>query len=702
MNSSNEENGIPAESGAPAPEAPAGTPAPAPGGDAPETPAAPEPPAERAGSGAPGPALLRFLTPAPGQQYEEEPFGELLLKYAAIAAVMFLAWAVTGYPASVEGRSAAALVFVVLFFALPRLFYIRYYRACRNREILADYAPATFTERVVYSTRRNVSSLFMSAYSGVIVFYALVARSRTVGCIILLAFIAFALLNYVLNMPGFSRLMNADARLAVHRFNRRFITCLLTGLVCFAAGYFLYVPGPDFAYARKVLFGVVNPEYSDSLFVTFLGTADYVVAAIDLALGALAPTPWYGPVLAILVALPMGIAGTHIAIVLSQLCLPFGEIRTIAGPQPWVKPRRSFLVRHWKSICLPLFLCAFLSAVYHYGAPLYLKYQEQLMVYNNTEIKPEAELIDGVRYRKGTLSAIDEAQKEGLGGFQDLLADSSHEINELFDALDAPAENFVAWFRARAGQYPFAAGDAQLKQSFVSTLRLRNLDNSLNNIRKDTAAMAEGILRETRKKIDEILAGNREDEKAEPRKLGQNIDSYLLYRLYTSNNVYFDLQSDERIQIRLPSTETVLIRDFDDAGAIWFKSPDSKVLQSIEDELFAGDAGAEAPEDAAPPVPPEENPEAQKEYSDALTAHLSARLDACRQLVTEELAKALRMPLDAESSGVKKPQPVNTAIEGAETNEYVPPEEGYDPEEDADGEEVPAGGETGEDAAPAD
>ena len=75
---------------------------------------------------------------------------------------------------------------------------------------------------------------------------------------------------------------------------------------------------------------------------------------------------------------------------------------------------------------------------------------------------------------------------------------------------------------ARNKQYPFTAGDSQLKQSFISTMKIKNLDNSLNNMRKDIARAAEDILNKTKENIDEILKNNKLDEKAEVRKLSQS------------------------------------------------------------------------------------------------------------------------------------------------------------------------------------
>ena len=124
---------------------------------------------------------------------------------------------------------------------------------------------------------------------------------------------------------------------------------------------------------------------------------------------------------------------------------------------------------------------------------------------NDDKIKADAELIGGVKYKNGTFKEISRAKQNGLNELHLLLTTASTEINDHFSELNETAELFINWYQARNKQYPFTAGDSQLKQSFISTMKIKNLDNSLNNMRKDIARAAEDILNKTKENIDEIL-----------------------------------------------------------------------------------------------------------------------------------------------------------------------------------------------------
>ena len=105
--------------------------------------------------------FLNFFTRSYEQIYMEESFYELLFKYAGIIVLILFTWAVTGFISSVSSRCMFSLVMICIFGVLPRIFYIRYYRVYKNNEIKKDYTPHSFTDRLIYSTKRNLSSMFM-------------------------------------------------------------------------------------------------------------------------------------------------------------------------------------------------------------------------------------------------------------------------------------------------------------------------------------------------------------------------------------------------------------------------------------------------------------------------------------------------------------------------------------------------------------
>lgn len=608
-------------------------------------------------------ALLNFFTRSYEQIYLEESFYGLLLRYGLLIIAIMLSWGITGFISDVSARCTFSFFIIFIFGAVPRFFYIRYYRVYRNNEIKNDYSPHSFTDRLIYSTRKNLSSLFMFLLSGAILFYILVAHTKNGGLIFLQSFILFALLNTVFNVPGCSRLMKADSKISFFRFNRRFAVALICGLAGFASGYFLYEPSISLKEANDIIFGSFNADYHNNLFVILIQGLNYTVALIDLTLYSLTNATWYGLMKALLIGMPMAVFSAHVAMMLGMLTMPWDEFKMINSKQEWVKQRKCFLVRNWKTIMLPLFMTVFMVALYVFGYPRYQQYLEMARLSAAGQVKIEAELIGGVKYKLGTLKEIQSIKNNGLKELHQLMTTASTEIDKHFEELNDSAEQFVTWYKARNKQYPFTAGETQLKQSFISTLKIRNLDNSLNNMRKDIAKFAEEILVSTRDSIDRVLEDNKlqNEEGVKQLKLGQNIDPELLYELDTGTGKNIYLKGDLRQQINMPSTESVLIKDFDDPDSEWFNNASSKSMQNIEDQLF----GTKTENDGNNVQDQDE--EGEGAIEDRLLKHLLSMLYACRATITESMAASLNMPLENGNKSVKKGRPVNNAIIDAES-----------------------------------
>lgn len=598
--------------------------------------------------------FLNFFTRSYEQIYMEESFYELLFKYAGIIVLILFTWAVTGFISSVSARCMFSLVMICIFGVLPRIFYIRYYRVYKNNEIKKDYTPHSFTDRLIYSTKRNLSSMFMFLMSGIILFFILVTHAKNGGLVFLQSFILFALLNSTFNIPGFSRLMKADKKETFFRFNRRFIVCLICGIAGFATGCFLYAPSLSQEEARNILFGSFNSDYHNNLFTIFIQGLNYVVALVDYILYSLADSAWYTPVKSVLIGMPMGVFSAHVAIIIGMLTMPWSEFKMIYSKQEWVKQRKCFLVRNWKTIMLPLFMTVFLAGAYVFGYPRYIQYLEMAKMNNNTQMKVEAELIGGIKYKIGTLKEIRDIKTGAIRDLHQLMSTVSTEINKHFDDLNDSAEHFVNWYKARNSQYPFIAGDSQLKQSFISSMSIKNLDNSLNNMRKDIARYAEEILVNTRISIDDVLKNNvlSEEESKQKLKLGQNVEPDSLYELDTGTGREIYLKDDLRQQVSIPSAESILIKEFDNPDSPWFNNTASKSMQSIEDQLFGIKEGK------APETP---NEEKEAEIEDNLLKHLISMLYSCKETIAESVANSLNMPLE-DIQKTSKGRPVNNAI----------------------------------------
>ena len=106
-------------------------------------------------------------------QYREENWFELALKYAGVFAILLLCRGFVGFADSITTKCIIAFVLIFIFFIIPRTFYIRYYHIYRNNEMIMDFNARSIVERIVYSTRRNLSSIFMFTMTGFILFYTL-------------------------------------------------------------------------------------------------------------------------------------------------------------------------------------------------------------------------------------------------------------------------------------------------------------------------------------------------------------------------------------------------------------------------------------------------------------------------------------------------------------------------------------------------
>ena len=611
-------------------------------------------------------------------QYREENWFELALKYAGVFAILLLCRGFVGFADSITTKCIIAFVLIFIFFIIPRTFYIRYYHIYRNNEMSMDFNARSIVERIVYSTRRNLSSIFMFTMTGFILFYTLVGNSAEGRFLVLTSFILYAVLNSLFNLPIVSKIMKASRKPNVFRFYRRFIVCFIIGIITFSLGYFRYQPSLTLEQSKAVIFGGFETDYENNLFTIFLQTINFIIASVDFTLLSLKGTYYYEPVKAVLVAMPLGIFGCQTAIIFSLLCMPFAEIGSMMKKQKWMKQRKCFLFRYWKTIALPLFLTVFLAVSYNFGYPKYIEFQQKVMMDNDDKIKADAELIGGVKYKNGTFKEISRAKQNGLNELHLLLTTASTEINDHFSELNETAELFINWYQARNKQYPFTAGDSQLKQSFISTMKIKNLDNSLNNMRKDIARAAEDILNKTKENIDEILKNNKLDEKAEVRKLSQNIDPDSLYMFYTSDKVSFSLLDDLKQQIKLPSVETIIVKEFDNPDSVWFNNKASRAMQSIEDQLF----GTET-EGNSQNIPAEEEESDNKIINNTMLKHLLASLDSCRIEITEALANSLKLPLEDPNTGKSKDRPKNNAIGIDESGDAADDTAGDDAEDTA-------------------
>ncbi len=521
----------------------------------------------------------------------EETLGIKALRLLAVIVVLLAVFYLATLPENYLVRGFFTAIAVILFYYLPRIFYTRYKRVILNEEVKHNFYPHGIFERLVYSTKKQLSASFMFLLTGLMLYYLVVTKNDNGIQIALISLVVTFAVSAILTVPLMQKFFHEDETETIFPFYRRSIAAIIAGLVCFTIAFIYFGPRLTAEEAFKHITSAVTTDVNDiDGYLTITGQVLDIVASLkDYALSKTFDTTWYLPLKALLIALPYGLLGAHIAIIIGVLSLPLATAKEILNRQQWIKTDRGIVKRYWKTIALPFFLFAFFGAAFYYGYPYYLKYKPKLVL---TEIHSKKssvyDLIDGQYYEPGTVKKIDTEKLHAINRMKDLLNNAINEVNNVFAEEEDRLQNFVKWYKEARTSKVFSVGNGTLIENYKSIMNLYNLNIQLQNIRKELAQENSKIYAELGIYIDTVSSENEkkfanDEEKAAT---GRKHSSKEINTIRLANGTIVPIRENFRMMTQLPDVSLDLLDDFNNPKSPWFFYTPSKEEQQLEDNIF--------------------------------------------------------------------------------------------------------------------
>lgn len=528
-------------------------------------------------------------------------FLSIFIRFCTVALIGVTLFYLIKLQSDLTVKSYLAIFTVTIFLFIPRIFYYRYKRVIVNEELKIKYSPKGFWERFIFATRNTLASPFVVILTGIMIYYSLITLSKPGLIIIASSFMLYIAFELTLNTVFFSNYFNQAKFPAVYPFYRRWISIILTSLICTIVGSLIFEPTYTKEEAFKILTSAVTTN-NDSVFPIFLQSLNITVGIADYLLGLTVNTPWYPFTKFLLITLPYTVLSVHFTLAISLITLSPYRIKQTLSKQKWVKTKGNFILRNWKTICLPVFLISLFYAAYHYGTPLYQKY---VMVINNkqktTQIVANSEIIGDKYYKTGSVQKINDAKLRTRAQISSLLNEAVNETKLAENELTEYAQTFAKWYLNRHTKDPFTPQEKMLKQAILGMINVkdqqtrftslsRDIENNVNNILLDLSLYIEDTLEKNYlADYSEDTSTKKQDNRQPASKYIANIklDASQIMQLELDNGYTHALNKSFVMPLNLPDLEEMLMQDISDPTAIWFKPAimDNTIL--AENELLA-------------------------------------------------------------------------------------------------------------------
>ena len=512
------------------------------------------------------------------------------IRFAAVSLILWLVYRIGNAFDSLEGRSVYLIVATVLFWYLPRAVYTRYKRVILNEELGSGWKARKISERLVYATKKQLSESFVFVLTGLMAWYGLLIQSsEALNTLTLSLTVTFAA-TIIFMLPPLRRFYKEDRYPSVFPFYRRSFAAILSGLVCFVIAFMQFRPHLDGEAAFRTLAVSVTqtPDSFTGLLASLKDTMGIWAAMMNYALSLTEGTTWYPATKAALIALPYGVLGAHFSIILGVLTLPGRSVKALMGKQHWIKTDRGFIKRYWKTVALPLFLIGFFGAGVYYGYPLYVKYQDKIIISaGDAEKSGKIDVIEDLYYKTGTVKSIENEKTHAVNRLKGLLNNAVNEVNIVFSEEEERLETFIAWFTEERKTRRFPVGNELLKETYKNSMDLRNLHMKLQNIRKELGQEAARVYADLGTYIDTLMKNNVTTLSSDEEKnIGRKFSMEEINTMKLPGGNFVPVRTIFRMKTQLPEITIDLLDDFDNAAAPWYKEVLSKEEQSLENDIF--------------------------------------------------------------------------------------------------------------------
>ncbi len=519
----------------------------------------------------------------------QESLGSLTIRFVVLIVLASIFYYIIQHCANLTTKSIWTIVALVIFILFPRLFYHRYRKVIINEELKCAFKPHGFWQRLIFATRKTLTAPFIVLLTSLMGYYTLMTHSSTGLWIIVNSFVYFILFELILNTPCIAKRLHADKIPSIYPFYRRWISTLLTGLLCFCIGLFFLNPPYNQEEAFRVITMAVSPNLSDadSIFTTVMQSLDITIGIGNYALSFCKDLgPWYLLAKSFLFALPLAILAIHISLCISMLMISNYRLKQIMQKQQWVKVKGNFFTRNWKTFVLPVFLVCFFGGIAKVGYPYYQKVQEQLQKPIEALKVANAERIGTEYYKIGTIKEIKQSQEKAVAELQTLLNNTVNDVNEAYAESLNLVPQFDDWYRTHTANSPYYPNSAKLKHVILSQLNIKKLSTALTNINVSYANDIAVILEELTGNIDQIMQKNISKENSNTITAYDVQELNFINTLKVNDKLTIDLKQGIQVKVVLPNTQQHILADIGSPASLWFKQVSAK-SQAVEDELLA-------------------------------------------------------------------------------------------------------------------
>ncbi|MGN1393363.1 MAG: hypothetical protein ACI4V7_04825 [Succinivibrionaceae bacterium] len=502
-----------------------------------------------------------------------EQIGSLLLRYTIVIVLAIIIYLIILTLNSIELKSILSILAIIIIYYIPRILYSRYKKVVINEEIRINYTPQGFFQRTIYPLRTTLVPYSIFILSSFILFDTLVTQSVSGLTVIVVSLISYIIINTSLRTSFFNNFFNAEKIPSIYTFYRNWISILITGIISFIFTFLFIEPTLNQYEAINVLGNNIssnlNAHYGN--FYLFIESINILMSIHNYCLSLLSNTPYYYVGKALLISLPYTIFSIHLCLAFSLLTLPKATLKNILKKQNWIKTNKNIFLKHWKNICLPLFMFGFFTTIYHFGYPYYEKYQEKLIMQQTTVQKANSELIGDKYYSLGTLNKINKLKDKAISDINNLFTSAVNEVNNSFSDTIESGKHFVIWFDQRTQKYPFNFGDKQLYQSYISALKVKSLTINISNIRKDLGSDVAKIISSLNNDILELLHKNELNGDNASNYISDACENYdMLFLLQLSPKKLIDISEIFRLKVPLLNIEKELTNDINNPNSPWY------------------------------------------------------------------------------------------------------------------------------------
>lgn len=529
----------------------------------------------------------------------------LFIRTMAVISAFWAGSLLVSTPASIQGRMIIGLIFIVIFYLVPRLFYHRYQKVYLNEELRTNFKPKGLIRRFIYATRVLLSGRIILLLSSLMALYLIATCSKDGILILTLAATIFTLINLFLGTKIGIKLFHAELIKNVYPFYRRWTAVLGASLGASLAAMCFLQPTVSATEALAEVganLAQTNSTPEALLYDTLNLTAALKNYVYALSLGS----PWEVLALICLVMIPYGILALNTVQGISLLSLSVKEYKFLLGSHKWVKTNQTIWRRYWKSVALPIFLIAFFATAWTLGSPYYQQYltQEKIKTTESAQ-KNTFEKIGPNYLKSGTVKEINVAKAATLSRIQSSYESAANKVYETFNEEAQKLPIFINWYMSRHQKYPFTLGDNQLKAAIKTGLNLDTIYIKTKNIRKELANEVANAYTDLSVEITEILKKNTVESSLAERYPDSTTtyDERTVFFIKAANGTNINIFAQYRINEPLPNFEREILATVDETNAPWFlpilsteneNGNTSLVQESYSDNLTADALAQEA------------------------------------------------------------------------------------------------------------